>query len=407
MFRSGLASLLLLLFVFPAFVCGASQVLAGDPQESAGAAENTGSVRLALPPEIPAVVGLETNLYFDNAVLVLNPANYAFDVICAKGRQQVDRWALTPLAADVGVHDLTLEVRDQSHTVVARGKTRLRVVPADAGADASLSLLLIGDSLTHASVYPQHLLQLCDSPGNPRVTLLGTHGPGETLGAVRHEGYGGWTARRFATHFTGTARAGDYRQRGSPFLYADADGKPQLDFRRYCMETNGGQLPDVVAVFLGPNDVFGLDESGLEAGIQQIIGDFDVLFSMVRSAGPEVDFAVLLPVPPAATQDAFGANYGSGQTRWQYRRNQHRLLECLLERFAGRESEHVHVVPTHLNLDCVHNYPAVTEPANLRSSVQLRRLNNGVHPAAEGYLQIGDSLYAWLKAMSRSQSAAP
>jgi hypothetical protein len=83
-------------------------------------------------------------------------------VICAKGRQQVDRWTLKPLVADVGVHDLTLEVRDQSHTVVARGKTRLRVVPADAGADGSLSLLLIGDSLTHASVYPQHLLQLCD-----------------------------------------------------------------------------------------------------------------------------------------------------------------------------------------------------------------------------------------------------
>ena len=81
MFRSGLASLLLLLFVFAAFDCGASQLLAGDPQESAGTAENTGAVRLALPLEIPAVVGLETNLYFDNAVLVLNPTNYAFDVI--------------------------------------------------------------------------------------------------------------------------------------------------------------------------------------------------------------------------------------------------------------------------------------------------------------------------------------
>ncbi len=77
---------------------------------------------------------LETNLYSENAVLVLNPANYAFDVICAKGRQQVDRGTLTPLVADAGVHDLTLEVRDQSHTVVARGKTRLRLIPAEAGA---------------------------------------------------------------------------------------------------------------------------------------------------------------------------------------------------------------------------------------------------------------------------------
>ena len=46
------------------------------------------------------------------------------------------------------------------------------------------------------------------------------------LGANRHEGYGGWTARRFATHFTGVARRGDYRKRGSPFLYKNADGEP-------------------------------------------------------------------------------------------------------------------------------------------------------------------------------------
>ncbi len=159
------------------------------------------------------------------------------------------------------------------------------------------------------------------------MTLLGTHGRGETRGAVRHEGYGGWRARRFVVH---------------------------------------GSI-----------------------------------------AGAGGDFAVLLPIPPAATQDAFRANDGSGQTRWQNRRNQHRLLECLLGRYAGRESEHVDVEPTHLNLDCVHNDPAVTEPANLRSSVQLRRLSNGVHRAAEGYRQDGDSLYAWLKAGGKSQSAAP
>jgi len=114
----------------------------------------------------------------------------------------------------VGLHDLQLEVRDQSNSVVARAATRLRIIPADAASNQKISLLLIGDSLTHASVYPQHLLPLCDAPGYPRLSLVGSHGPGETLGAVRHEGYGGWTARRFATHFTGKGLEGDYRQRG-------------------------------------------------------------------------------------------------------------------------------------------------------------------------------------------------
>ena len=41
----------------------------------------------------------------------------------------------------------------------------------------------------------------------------------------------------------------------------------------------------------------------------------------------------------------------------------------------------IYVVPTHLNLDPIDGYPD----------------NNGVHPNAVGYQQIGTSLYCWLK----------
>ena len=101
--------------------------------------------------------------------------------------------------------------------------------------------------------------------------------------------------------------------------------------------------------------------------------------------------------PPAASQDAFGANYTTGQTRWQYKRNQHRLVERMLEHYGSRDAEHIHLVPTHVNLDCVHNYP--TESVNFNADNELRgvRQNNGVHPALSGYDQIGDSVFAWLK----------
>jgi|GEM_PF-597551 len=59
---------------------------APQDERSSDAVNVAAPVRLVLPREVPAVVGLELNLYFDNLVLVLNPANYAFDVICAKGR---------------------------------------------------------------------------------------------------------------------------------------------------------------------------------------------------------------------------------------------------------------------------------------------------------------------------------
>src|SRR5258707_14387010 len=98
----------------------------------------------------------------------------------------------------------------------------------------------------------------------------------------------------------------------------------------------------------------------------------------------------MLPVPPAATQDAFGANYAAGQTRWQYKRNQHRLVERMLERYASQKVPGVEVVPTNLNLDCGRNYPAESGLSSLHATEKISRQNNGVHPSASGYYQIGD-----------------
>jgi lysophospholipase L1-like esterase len=40
---------------------------------------------------------------------------------------------------------------------------------------------------------------------------------------------------------------------------------------------------------------------------------------------------------------------------------------------------------------------AAAAPVNSRSTVQVTRQNNGVHPANEGYRQIADSVWAFLK----------
>lgn len=359
--------------------------------------ELPGLVRLALPPEVQAVVGLEANIYFDNVALMLNAANYAFDVDCPKGRQQEERWTLVPQADDIGVHELRLRVRNAQNQLVARGKCTLHVAPADAGHDKNASLLMIGDSLTHASAYPERVLTLSESTGGPKLTLIGTHGPNGTPGRVRHEGYGGSTAQRFATHFATTARQGDYRQRGSPFLYADAEGNTRLDFAAYCRDVNEGRAPDFVTIFLGPNDVFSNNDETIEAGIATMLDHYDRLINMVRSAAPAARIGVMLPVPPAASQDAFGANYSNGQTRWQYRRNQHRLVEQMIDHYSGREQERIDLVPVYLNLDCRRNYPAEVVPANAGHAAETVRQNNGVHPATSGYNQIGDALFAWLK----------
>lgn len=355
-------------------------------------------LRLVLPPLIHAVVGVESNVYFDNVCLIINPSNYIFDADCALGRQQAERWTAVPTEKQIGDHRLTITIRDQSNAVLAQAATVIRVIPADAAADKPLSLLCIGDSLTHASVYPQSILESCQSPGNPKLELIGSHWLGAMAGPVRHEGYGGWTAERFATHFTATARTGDYAKRGSPFLYPQENGTPRLDFKRYCQDVNNGKSPNRVTIFLGPNDIFSYQDDTLEAGIDKMLKYYDQLVTMVRTESPSTRIGVMLPVPPAATQDAFGANYANGQTRWQYKRNQHRLLERMLDSYGKRSADNIDVIATFVNLDCQHNYPAEPVPANSRSTDKILRLNNGVHPSGPGYRQISDSVYCWLKA---------
>ena len=364
------------------------------------------SVRLVMPASIPTVVGVECNLYFDNVVLVARPDSVLFDVVCAKGRQQVERWTWVPTEADVGSHPLELVVRDDNNRRIASARCTIDVVAAKRGEGQALTMLMIGDSLTHASVYPQRVVDQCEKTGGPKLTLSGSHVPQAASPAMRHEGYGGWTAKRFATHFTETARTGEYAKRGSPFLYKTGTDSPKLDFAAYCRDVNEGRFPDVVSIFLGPNDIFSFDDESIDPGIDDILKHLDQLVTMLNDASPSTRIAVLLPVPPAASQDAFGSNYASGQTRWQYRRNQHRLVERMLERYASPSPEptaarRVHLVPTHTSLDCVHNYPTESVPANATTDIKLVRQSNGVHPATSGYHQIGDTLFAWLKSQTK------
>jgi lysophospholipase L1-like esterase len=370
----------------------ATVILVGFPL-AAAPTPPANPLRLILPPEIQAVVGHETNLYFDNVVLSLSSAAYAFDVTCAKGTQQQERWTFVAQAGDVGSHDLKLEVRDAANKVIASATTKVRVIAANAGADRPVTGLIIGDSLTHASVYPEELLTLCKAPGNPRLTLIGTHHLNGTSPGNKHEGYGGWTAARFATFFNPNAKApGD----SSPFVFG-LEGKPRLNFRRYLARTNDGVAPDFITILLGCNDNFGASDATIEASIDTMFANLDLLLKEFHSVRADTRIGLLLLPPPAASQDAFGANYACGQTRWQYRRNQHRVVERTIATYGGREKEFIYLVPDNVNLDAVHNYPAATVPVNGRNAEKVTRQANGCHPSAEGYRQIADSVYCWLK----------
>lgn len=271
-------------------VLGFSVITVVDASESSrvGKKEFPGKIRLILPEKIYAVPGIEMNVYFENVALMVNSANYVFDVTCKKGIQQAERWTYIPAVSDVGEYPFQIEVRDENNDIVGVEKSKLCVVPADAGSGRPLTVLCIGDSLTHHSVYTAHLLDLFKQPGNPHLKLIGTHRPYKDWPVEnRHEGYGGWTAERFATRYDKTAPKEDASKRGSPFLYPGADGKPELDFSRYLQEANQGKAPDIVTIFLGCNDVFYATDDNIDQVITKALSYYDKLVDMIHSVNKD------------------------------------------------------------------------------------------------------------------------
>lgn len=354
---------------------------------SAAAIAEQSPLRLTLPPAWYGVPGVPISLHYDNVVLTETPENFRFEVTCNIGKSEARRWTVIPSDKDVGQHPLSVVVKDAQGKELERAKTVLRIAPRDAGVGRNLRLLIIGDSLTGATIYPNEIGRLLSEQGNPKWTMLGTHKPASVKPGVVHEGYGGWTWAAFLTRYD--AKLGHKldeknRRQSSPFVFVGPDGKPALDIPRYIRENCAGQAPDVVTIMLGINDCFGASTTDAKAMDERIASTLDTgekFLKAFRTAAPRTVFAVGLTTPPNSRESGFEANYKGKYHRWGWKRIQHRLVEQMIARFDKRERENIHLVPTELNLDPVDGYPD----------------NNGVHPNATGYQQIGASFYCWLK----------
>lgn len=338
-------------------------------------------LELTLPPAIHAVAGEPLAIYYDNAVLTEMPERYRFETACPIGADGDRCWTAQPTDADRGVHPLRLRVYEGDR-LVAEAATMLHVAARDSGQNRPLAVLIVGDSLTHSTVYPNELARLLSRPGNPRWRMLGSHRPAQAAEGVAHEGYGGWTWERFVRHHEPVPDPAA-RKFSSPFVFL-VDEQPRLDVRRYLDAQAAGGDPDIVLFMLGINDCFGADpesRDALDAHVDRVFAQAETLLAAFREAAPQADLAICTTTPPNARESGFEANYHGRYHRWGWKRIQHRLVQRQIAAFAGQEPRRRFLVPTNLALDPVDGYP----------------VDNGVHPNAHGYRQIGGAIYAWLK----------
>jgi len=367
------------------FVAAVAITVAGAASLAASP-KRTSPLGLTLPPVCYAVVGVPMSIYYDNIVLTEKPEDYRFTIGCTIGMAEDRRWTVTPTAGDVGDHPLSVAIGHRNGKLIERGKMVVRVVPADAGAGRAIRLLIVGDSLTHATAYPNEIARLLSQPGNPEWTMLGTHRPSFAAKGVGHEGYGGWTWDLFANHYV-AAPDPSRRTHSSPFVFAP-EGRPSvqpaIDLPRYFQSCCGGRRPDFVTFLLGINDCFGAkpdDPAAIDARVDAMFKHADKLIAAFRQSSPKAELGICLTTPPNARESGFEANYKGSYHRWGWKKIQHRLVERELEHFGGRDRERIFTVPTELNLDPVDGYP----------------VDNGVHPNEGGYRQVGASIFAWIK----------
>jgi lysophospholipase L1-like esterase len=363
--------------------------------ESRNAPADASALQLTLPAEIPLVVGTEFRLWFRNIAMTDEASTCQFEAQCDRGIATAEHWTFTPKETDIGEHRLIITARSDNGTPIdppTKAETTLRIIPArslaagnqtktDPADQTPFRLLIVGDSLTHASTYPTELARLLKTSGT-NVELMGTHRPDGVAEGIAHEGYGGWTWARFATHYE-PEPDGTYRKRSSPFVFLDGQSKPVLSVGRYLETHFSGHKPDAIIVLLGINDCFGAppnDLKAMDAHIDQTFVSADAVLAALREAAPEARIGFCLTPPANARDEAFKANYGDRYTRKGWKAIQHRLVQRQLEYVAEKNDPKISIVPTELNVDPVDGYPE----------------DNGVHPNTFGYHQIAQMIFAWL-----------
>jgi hypothetical protein len=330
---------------------------------------------LNLPSKIYGVVGKEVNVYLDN-LMIDDASKYNFNVECAVGIQQSERWTAVP--TEVIETNLSIDVYKDCGDITEKLTdivSTLRVVGASAGSGLNKKYLQIGDSTTWNMMnYGYLLANFTDDVMT--LTQIGTQGTAPNL----HEGYLGMD-----TEFV-------FSNPACPLVYNGA-----FDFAHY-MATQGYAGVDIVTFAMGINDMYGMQsDAQANAQIATSMAQYEYMINNIHSYNPAIKVGILLTIPPTKSQDAFGADGPQAQTRFRHKRNIMLWVKRCIEVFGAREASNIFVVPYATNLDTEHNFSYQSAQVNARNPLVVDRQANALHPDYSGCWQMADSVYFWIK----------
>ena len=412
--------------------------------------------RLTLPSVIYAVVGKQLNLYYDAMILgvdngMFNPSNCSVQVICNVGFGRERNYQYTPIVGEVGDHTFTVKVFDDNKNVLQSKTIILRVIAANAPSGVK-NVLMVGDSTLNNGPVTPTVRDNFVALGTNIPLFRG----GKGTAPANHYGWSGAEFSTFATQGSLTYYAFNvsgvsavaigsifsnngsqftitevYLNSGSGYLRCTKSGANEpntsgvltkvsgtgdatinysaftidpanqfwntatnkLDIANYRNILGMGSAKfDIVTFRLGVNESFGTVKS--EADRLQVIQYAKNLITSFLADNSATKIIIELPTTDGNTRGGWAANYGSSNPKEDYQLNVWRLRELIISTFDnGEYNANVEVCATGCMVDRYYGFGRTSTQIADRIPINEYWHTNAVHPATEGYYQLGDALF--------------
>ncbi len=377
---------------------------------------------------VGGIGGEQYNIYFRNVILPFKD-EYDIKIKCDYGANYGEFWRIEEFPYDTDSFPLKISVYDAGGTCIAEKETT--IIMTEKNQAENYDIMAIGDSMTHACVYPAHVMH--------KLENLHFKGTRSFDGQLFTEGRGGWTYDAYflnnticwggvspflfpkgvddyygdidfenmkksdnkpAYSYDGFAAAEPhegqiYHKDGMLYKFGTAEPvnkKPEWEFNfgKYMAKNRIGHI-DAVSLFMGGNDLQIVEYEESEKVIAHFIENIQKVTDSIKKYDDKIKIIINLPVI-GAEQFAWGKRMKCTCTSKQYRYNVIHAAQAIIDNFENRSG--IYLSSSLLNLDPVYGFDLQPYKANIYSDAYIMRHANWVHPNRTGYMQIGDSLAA-------------
>ena len=305
-----------------------------------------------LPATTYASVGKECQIYLRN-LIAGDPKDYHWRVLTSgEGALREDAFVVTP--GSTGDQTVTFYCHDKRTGVeLASFVTTMKRTAANAKNGQSRVVNMAGDSLmagvgSSPAVLPITLLRASATVGGATVTGIG----GSGTGPDKYESFSGQTLSWLMTNGS------------SPYSSGGA-----FDFPAY-MVAGSYATPDWVIMRFGANSISSYPALKAGALAEEDATRYIEIAANIRGTYASTKLGILIPPMPAG-QDAFSLAVATKE--WNsdyYKARMHEYQRTLMDRLAGLTASGIYLIPEHLALDTVNNFP-ISEPQLINAGIAV------------------------------------